>query len=328
MDLKQIYREAETAKRMAEAALAFLAALDPGQRAKACMDFADETLRQDWHYIPRERAGLPLKEMDARQRTLAHQLVATGLSAAGYTKAQTIIALEPILHQLEGAARRFPRDPELYYLSIFGTPGGETPWSWRFEGHHISLNYTLVAGSMVGPTPTFFGANPAQVRHGEHAGLRALEEEEDLGRQLVKELDGTQRQVALISAEAPSDILTRNLPRVGDEVKPEGLAGAGMSASQRQVLKALVEVYVQRLPEELARVEWGKFERADLGAVRFAWAGGLERGQPHYYRVQGPAFLVEYDNTQNDANHIHAVWRDLENDFGADLLRRHYQQSH
>ncbi|MSR83504.1 MAG: DUF3500 domain-containing protein [Candidatus Latescibacteria bacterium] len=325
--MSQIYREAKSANRMSEAALTFLASLSADQRAKVCMDFADETQRQDWHYVPRERTGLPLKEMDTHQCTLAHQLVATGLSAAGYTKAQTIITLEPILHQLEGAERRFNRDPELYYLSIFGTPGAD-PWSWRFEGHHISLNYTLVAGGMIGPTPTFFGANPAQVRHGEQAGLRALKEEEDLGRQLVKELDASQRQLALINAEAPADILTRNLPRVGDTVKPEGLAGAGMSVSQRQVLQALIEVYINRLPEELARVEWGKLEKADLGAVCFAWAGGLERGQPHYYRVQGPTFLAEYDNTQNDANHIHAVWRDLENDFGADLLNRHYQQSH
>lgn len=328
MDLKQIYREAESAKRMAEAAQIFLAALDPGQRAKTCMDFADEALRQDWYYIPRDRVGLPLKEMDAHQRQLALQLVATGLSASGYQKTQTIMALEPILHQLEGAERRFPRDAELYYVSIFGTPGGADPWSWRFEGHHVSLNYTLVAGAMVGPTPTFFGANPAQVRHGDQAGLRALKDEEDLGRQLVKELDPAQLQTALLSAEAPSDILTRNLPRVGDEVKPEGLAGALMSAGQRQVLQALIEVYINRLPEELARVEWGKLAAADLGKVRFAWAGGIERGQPHYYRVQGPAFLAEYDNTQNDANHIHAVWRDLENDFGADLLRYHYQQAH
>ena len=328
MDLKQIYREAESAKCMTEAALAFLGALNADQRAKTCLDFADETLRQEWYYIPRERAGLPLKEMDTRQRQLAHQLVATGLSAAGYTKAQTIISLEPILGQLEGKEGRFARDPELYYLSVFGTPGGADPWSWRFEGHHISLNYTLVAGSMIGPTPTFFGANPAQVRHGEQAGLRALKEEEDLGRQLIVELDASQRQVALISAEAPSDILTRNVPQVGDEVKPEGLTGAGMNTAQRQVMQALIEVYLHRLPEELAGVEWSKLEKADLGAVRFAWAGGLERGQPHYYRVQGPTFVAEYDNTQHDANHIHAVWRDLENDFGADLLRRHYQQSH
>ena len=328
MDLKQIYREAESAKRMREAAQAWLAALNADQRAKACLDFADEALRQEWYYIPRDRVGLPLKEMDARQRQLALQLVATGLSTAGYHKTQTIIALEPILHQLEGTERRFPRDPELYYLSVFGTPGSEAPWSWRFEGHHVSLNYTVVDGCMVGPTPTFFGANPAQVRHGEQAGLRALKEEEDLGRQLVVELDEAQRQVALISAEAPSDILTRNVPQVGDEVKPEGLAGAGMSVGQRQVLQALIEVYINRLPEELAQVEWGKVVRSDLNAVRFAWAGGVDRGQPHYYRVQGPTFLAEYDNTQNDANHIHAVWRDLENDFGADLLKRHYQQSH
>ena len=328
MDLKQIYREAESAKRMAEAALAFLGGLGADQRAKACLDFADETQRQEWYYIPRDRVGLSLKEMDAGQRQLALQLVATGLSTSGYHKTQTIIALEPILFQVEGAERRFPRDPELYYLSVFGTPGGEAPWSWRFEGHHVSLNYTLVGGCMVGPTPTFFGANPAQVRHGEHTGLRALKEEEDLGRQLVKELEAPQRQLALISTEAPTDILTRNLPQVGDEVKPEGLAGAGMTPSQRQVLQALIEVYLNRLPEELAQVEWGKVERADLGTIHFAWAGGLERSQPHYYRVQGPTFVAEYDNTQNDANHIHAVWRDLENDFGADLLRRHYQQAH
>jgi len=328
MDPKQIYREAESAKRMSAAAQAFVAALDPGQRAKTCMDFGDQTQRQDWHYIPRDRAGLPLKEMGERQRELAHRLVATGLSAGGYTKTQTIMSLESILHQLEGAARRFPRDPDLYYVSIFGTPGDTSSWGWRFEGHHVSLNYTLVGGEMIGPTPTFFGANPGQVRHGEHQGLRALRDEEDLGRQLVKELDAPQRQAALINAEAPSDILTRNLVQVGDAVKPEGLAGNQMSPGQRQVLKALVQVYVHRLPEELAQVEWGKLEGADLGLLHFAWAGGLEPGEPHYYRVQGGHFLVEYDNTQNDANHIHAVWRDLANDFGADLLRRHYQQSH
>lgn len=328
MDLKQLYREADTAKRMIAAALEFLASLGPDQRAKACLDFNDETQRKDWHYIPRDRAGLPLKEMDSRQCEKAHGLLATGLSPGAHAKARTILSLEPILHQLEGTARRFLRDPELYYLSLFGAPGSEAPWGWRFEGHHISLNYTILDGCMVAPTPTFFGANPAQVRHGEQKGLRALKEEEDLGRQLVLALDAPQQQNAILSSQAPSDILTRNVPHVRDEVKPEGLTGAQMTDGQRQVLRALVEVYVQRLPEEMAAVEWLKLERADLLAIRFAWAGGLKQGQPHYYRVQGPTFVAEYDNTQNDANHIHAVWRDLENDFGADLLRRHYQQAH
>ncbi len=328
MDLKQLYREADTAKRMVDAALAFLDALRPDQRAKACMEFNDQAERENWHYIPRERAGLPLKEMDPRQREKAHELVATGLSPGAHAKARTIISLEPILAQLEGDARRHQRDPELYYLSFFGSPGSEQPWGWRFEGHHISLNYTIIEGCMLAPTPLFFGANPAQVRHGEQKGLRALKEEEDLGRELVLALDSAQQQTAIFSPQAPPDIITRNVPHVRDEVRPEGLAGAQMTDSQRQVMKALVEVYVDRLPEEVAQVERRKVEQADPLAIRFAWAGGLERGKPHYYRVQGPTFVAEYDNTQNDANHIHAVWRDLRNDFGADLLRRHYQQAH
>ena len=328
MDTTQIYQEKETAQCMAQAAAAFLDGLSEAQRAKASLDFADEAQRTDWHYIPRERAGLPLKEMDPAQQQCAHALVAAGLSTAGYQKAKTIISLEPILAVQEGAGRRNPRDPELYYLSVFGTPGSSEPWGWRFEGHHISLNYTIVDGYMVGPLPTFFGSNPAEVRHGDQQGLRALKEEEDLGRQLLLELDGEQRQVAVISAEAPSDIITVNLPYIKNEVQPEGLAAKEMSASQQQLLQALIEVYVRRLPDQVAQVELGKLQRSDLAQAHFAWAGAAQRGGPHYYRIQGPGYVAEYDNTQNDANHIHAVWRDLSNDFGGDLLRQHYQRDH
>ena len=320
--------QTNTVQRMAEAASNFLASLDAAARQKAVIDFADSTERENWHYVPRERAGLPLKEMDERQRALAHALVATGVSASGYEKVSTIISLEPILAGLEGAGRRFQRDPELYYVSIFGEPGGDAPWGWRFEGHHVSLNHTVVEGRMLGSTPLFFGSNPAEVRHGAQTGLRALREEEDLGRQLLHELDGEQKAAAIVHAEAPSDILTTNAPHVRDEIAPKGLGRADMSAAQCQILDALIEVYVQRLPEAVAEAEWVRLKAADLSAAHFAWAGAEERGGPHYYRVQGPSFLAEYDNTQNDANHIHAVWRDLHNDFGEDMLRRHYRLSH
>lgn len=320
--------KADTAKRMSDAAGAFLQALNAGQKKKAQLDFSDTAERKNWHYVPRERAGLPVKEMDAKQRELAHALIATGVSSAGYEKVKTIMSLEDVLAEIEGPGRRFVRDPELYYMSIFGTPGSDEPWGWRFEGHHISLNYTVFAGELIGPTPLFFGSNPGQVRHGEKEGLRALKEEEELGRQLLHELDGTQRERAIISVDAPGDILTTNVPHVGDEIKPEGLAGADMSESQCQILRALVEVYVGRLPEAYAADEMERIAQADLGRAHFVWAGVAEVGGPHYYRVQGPMYVAEYDNTQNDANHIHAVWRDLEKDFGADVLRDHLRQGH
>jgi len=319
--------QADTVGRMAEAASNFVAGLDTAGKQKAVLDFADTTERENWHYVPRDRAGLPLKEMDGKQRELAHALVATGVSAEGYQKLSTIMSLEPILAELEGEGRRFPRDPELYYVSVFGEPGIHAPWGWRFEGHHISLNYTLVEGRMLGPTPLFFGSNPGEVRHGERTGLRALEEEEELGRQLLHSLDGEQKAVAIVDAEAPGDILTTNIPYVRGEVQPDGLGSSDMSASQRDILHALVETYIKRLPETVARAEWARLA-ADINAACFAWAGAEERGGPHYYRVMGSSFLAEYDNTQNDANHIHAVWRDLSNDFGEDILRRHYREGH
>ena len=328
MDLDQVYQEADTARRMAAATSALLNSLYADQHERATMDFGDATEREDWHYVPRVRNGLSLKEMDGGQRDLAHALIGTGLSARAHAKARTIIELEEILGAIEGSGRKFNRDSELYYMSIFGSPGDDEPWGWRFEGHHISLNYTLVGSRMVAPTPSFFGSNPARVLHGEREGLRALKEEEEMARELLANLDGEQQRQAIILERAPADILTRDIPYVRDQVKPEGLASKDMNPDQRELMKALVEVYIHRLPEEIAAVEMDKLERADLLALYFAWAGSQERDQGHYYRVQGPIFIAEYDNTQNDANHIHAVWRDLRNDFGEDLLRRHYQRSH
>lgn len=317
----------DTASRMADAATELLASFSPDQRARAVLDFEDEE-RENWHYIPRDRTGLSLKEMDSRQRGLTQNLVATGLSSAAFRRANTIIELEPILGEIEGEGRKFARDPGLYFVTLFGTPGGEGTWGWRFEGHHVSLNNTVLDGELISASPVFFGANPAEVRHGARDGLRALKEEEETARALLNDLDGEQRRQAVVAREAPSDILTRAVPHVRGEVKAEGLAGADMNAGQLQQLKDLVAVYVDRLPEAVAALEHARLEGADYAKAHFAWAGSAERGKGHYYRVQGPVFVAEYDNTQNDANHIHAVWRDLQKDFGEDLLKAHYRQAH
>lgn len=326
MNLEELYTQIDTAKRMADAATAFLASLRPDQAATSHLSFEDENARQDWHYIPRDRLGLALKDMEAHQRDKAFALLDTGLSEQARTKARTIINLEPILAEVEGPRRRFPRDPDLYNLVVFGTPGSDTTWSWRFEGHHVSVNYTIVSGTLVAPTPVFFGSNPAQVRHGDHEGLRALKEEEDLARDLLASLDGEQKSVAIVSDEAPPDILTRNVPRVNDEVQIEGLQLKDMTASQREVVTALIDVYITRLPDRIAEAQRENLVSLDTAA--FAWAGGVNRGEGHYYRVLGSTFLAEYDCTQDEANHIHAVWRDLTNDFGSDILKQHYRDSH
>lgn len=313
---------------MAGAAQTLLASLDSTQRAKATLVFDNDDERTDWHYIPRDRIGLPIKEMDGSQRALAHELVASGLSSRAHDRARKIMGLEKVLAQIEGGGRRFDRDEELYYFSIFGDPSDEEKvWFWRFEGHHISLNNTIVAGRLVSATPVFLGANPAQVRHGEMEGLRALKEEEEMARALLADLDGEQRAQAIIADEAPADILTGHAAYVRDQVLAAGLASGDMSAGQREMLKELVAVYVGRLPDAVAERQMEKLAGGPLDSAHFAWAGALERGKGHYYRVQGSSFLAEYDNTQNDANHIHAVWRDFEGDFGRDLLREHLQAS-
>lgn len=338
------------AERMGEAAANILASLAPDQRAKAVFDFDNQAERTFWHYTPIERNGLPLTEMDRRQQRLAHQLVATGLSRAGYVAASTIMGLETALDALEHWGREAPgRDPGLYFLSIFGQPRAKEPWGWQFEGHHLSLNYTIVNGQIVAPTPTFFGSNPAEAPLGHVGTLRPLAGEEDLARELVHDLDEAQRATAVIAAVAPSDIIMTNRPQVIEDVlpvsapetmgleiaealrytaAPKGLAAKGMKTGQRELLTALIQQYINRMPDEIAEIETKKLAQQRLDAVHFAWAGGLERREPHYYRLQGPELLIEYDNTQNDANHIHSVWRDPADDFGARLLTQHYAQAH
>lgn len=312
-----------SAAAMAEAANKLLASLSPEQKAKAALDFADEN-RRDWTFVPRDRKGVPLKDLDENQRRLAMEFMKSGLGASGYQKATTIMSLESVLAQLEGQNRRFPRDPDLYYFSIFGTPSAKAPWGWRVEGHHISLHFTIVKGEMISNTPLAFGANPAEVREGERKGLRALAGEEDKGRDLILALDEKQRAVAIFDQKAPSDILT--LAKIkADPLKPEGIPAGQLNKQQKALLEKLIDEYLSRMPQDVAAERLKKMRAAGFDKIHFAWAGGVNKGDPHYYRVQSPTFLIEYDNTQNNANHIHTVWRDFNGDFGEDLLREHYK---
>lgn len=309
---------------LAAAAHAWLQSLDGPQRERAVFP-ADDRERENWHYVPRARQGIPLKAMTAAQRELARGLIAAGLSQRGRLQVEAIIALEGVLLEMEGTARR---DGGLYYFTVFGRPAPAGTWGWRVEGHHLSVNFTLVAGGRMAVTPLFFGANPAEVRidHA-HKGRRALAAEEDLGRALMKSFSPEQRSEALIAAKAPWEIITGN-DREAKPPEPAGLIHARMSPDQQARLRALVEVYAGRLRPEVADAERQKIAGRGWDQVRFAWAGGMEPGEAHYYRIQGPAFLIEYDNIQNGANHIHTTWRDFEGDFGRDLLREHYAHAH
>jgi len=318
-------RAHEAGDEMAAAAKNFLVALTPEQREKARFEFADAE-RKDWHFIPRPRKGLPIKEMTQEQRLLAHALLSTGMSHRGYAKAVSIMSLEAILAVLENDTEGKKRNPELYFVSIFGTPGGTEPWGWRFEGHHLSLNFTAGGAAAPSLTPSFFGTNPGEVRTGARTGTRVLAAEEELGRALIKSLTEEQRKVAIINATAPKDVL--NAPDRVDPTKPEGLAQDKLTAEQQATLTKLVKEYLFSRRPDVATEEWAKLEKAGLAKLHFAWAGGLERGEPHYYRVQGGNFVLEYDNTQNDANHVHCLWRDFDHDFGADFLKAHLDTAH
>lgn len=309
------------AEEMSQAANNFLAALTPEQQSKAVYEWKDEE-RFDWHFIPKPRKGLPFGEMTAAQRALGQALVSSGLSQRGFAKASTIMSLEQVLFDLENKAPR--RDAGLYYITIFGQPSSPT-WGWRVEGHHLSLNFALKNGELLGVTPSFFGANPAQVQTGSRKGLRPFASEEDLGRELVKSLDADERKAAIIATNAPREIITGNA-RVAKSLEPLGITSDKLTPPQKELLLALLKEYLFRYRNEIAEPALKTIRQAGEDKISFAWAGGLEPGEGHYYRIQGPTFLMEYDCTQDNANHIHTVWRDLEHDFGEDPLRAHYEQ--
>jgi hypothetical protein len=342
---------------LASAASRFLESLTGDQGAVARFGFPDDEQRRDWAYFPRVHAGLPLHDMDRSQQKLAHALIAAGLSVPAYARVTTIMGLESVLNLLEGGRMDAMRDPGRYFVSVFGEPG-QPEWGYRIEGHHVCLNYTVVEGRLVSATPIFLGSNPASVRHGEHNVVRPCGEEEDLGRELVQSLTAEQRQQAVLAPVAPPDFVLSNVPviperaapgevgtlpqvflRMEDVPKedlaavaferaaPKGLAAARMDSHQKSLLSELLDVYVGRLPDEVAAEEKARAE-GDFDSLHFAWAGGMERGEGHYYRVQGGTTVIEFDNTQDGANHAHAAWRDSESDFGGDALRRHLALAH
>ncbi|MGY4649779.1 DUF3500 domain-containing protein [Mycobacterium sp. URHB0021] len=364
---------------MVHAARAWLDSLSDEQRSVAVDPWPSDDERHRWYYTPTDHGGLPLAHMQPNQQRCAMQLVSAGFSKPGYVTATTIMGLENVLDQVEGWQADFGRprgrDPQMYWLKVFGQADLKGPWSWRFGGHHVSLQHTILQGDVLSSSPFFLGADPAESPLlGGHL-LRPLGAAEDLARELVRSLDEEQTALALLSAAAPIDIVGGNRPRISDgdkpmplfdvwrgslteprfrdkiramhedaEVKagfqpadheavkltstPKGVAATRMTSDQRELLRAVLDVFVARIPEALAERELKKFAGDRLNEVHFAWAGGTERGQPHYYRLQAPQLLAEYDNTQHEVNHIHTVWRDPSSDFADDILARHHAQYH
>lgn len=312
---------------MARAAKALIATLDQTQLEKLRFPFASEE-RFNWHFVPRTRLGLPLKDMSEAQRTAAFALLRTGLSEKGYTKAETIRSFEDILRAVEKG--RITRDPELYFFSIFGSPDDAT-WGWRYEGHHIAQNWTIAGGKAISTSPAFLGANPAEVREGPRTGTRPLGAEEDLARAFVTALTPEQQKTAIVNPAAPNDIITMN-SRKASRVEHGGIAIGALNDKQRGLLMALIEEHAMVQSPPLAQLRLAKVKAEKPGDITFAWLGSLERGQRHYYSIQGATFLIEYDNTQNNANHQHIVWRDFSGDFGTDAgtdaLLQHYLSAH
>ncbi len=372
----------EVAARMAEAAASWLGGLDGSQRTVAAGavpgDDADDVERRRWFYTPTDHGGLTIHQQRPAQQRAAMRLVASGLSPAGYVTVATTMGLENVLDHAEGFVTRFDRergrDPGLYYLRVFGEPGGDRPWGWRFGGHHVSLNNLVVDGALVSTTPCFMGADPASSPLLGGAVNRPLARVEDLARDLVRSLSPDLAARAVLSAKAPSDFVTANrttvspgdrvIPLAGiwrddrfaDDVEqeklqklsdaidvtagyqesdhaaleytqaPKGIAGEELDNSQRELLRALLGTYLDRVPDEVSPM--AAYDAGALDAVHFAWAGPTEFGAPHYYRLQGPRLLIEWDNTQRGANHAHSVWRDPSSDFGLDVLAAHRSRHH
>jgi hypothetical protein len=312
-----------SASNMATAANRFLESLTAAQRTEATFALQSDELEK-FHFIPTEmfpRNGVTIGDMTDEQRARAHDLLSAGLSQRGYLTATTVMSLEGVLRDLEDGGR-FERNPELYFFSVFGTPGMRGAWAWRVEGHHMSLHFTVVDGSAVASSPYFFGSNPAQVRTGPKAGLRALREREEAARALVLALDGSQRSAAIVAEEAPNDIIT-GADLTIDPLSPVGVKASALNADQRALLLDIIDSYTSIMADDIAAERMAEIRDAGLDDIGFAWAGGTARGAQHYYRVQGPTFLIEYDSTQGGGNHVHSVWRNFTNDFGRDLLREH-----
>jgi len=316
--------ESDPAAASKRAAEKFLASLDADQKTKAAHPFTSNE-RENFRYTPRERAGLPLKDMTDPQREAAMALLNSALSEKGKLKATQIMSLEGILAEIENNPLR--RDPAKYYVAIFGTPGDPKGWAWRFEGHHLSVNITFVDGKGISVTPSFMGSNPAQVRQGPQVGLRVLSAEEDLARTLATTLLAAGNTGVIFSQKAPAEILSFE-NRKATALDPVGVLYSDLTNTQRSALLTLISEYTSRYRPEIAAADMAKIKTAGLEHIRFGWAGGTKPGDAYYYRIQGPTFLMEAANTQNNANHIHTTWRDFTGDYGRDLLGEHFSSDH
>ncbi len=321
--------KSSSAREMAEAAINFVDSLDPDQKELATFEYMDGE-RLFWYYPPLNRHGLPFMKMNDTQRKLAHALMASGLTDTSYEQAKQIIELELILGAIEKeeGTPNFVRDPDRYYFTVFGDPSSyDSPWGWRVEGHHISLHFSIWADAVISTTPFFFGSNPAEVLNGPKAGQRILSTREDIAMELINSMDDEQLTQSVIFDEAPLDILTYNSSKAMF-AKEEGLSASKMSGTQRETLMNLVSEYVNQVHTDLAQKKLAILVEKGIEGLHFAWGGSLEKDKPHYYRIHGGDFVVEFDNRQNGANHIHSVWRDVENDFAQDVLRQHLLTFH
>ncbi len=325
----ETHQAERAADEMAEAARELLASLSDTQRSATTFPF-DSDERSRHHFIPTEvfeRHGMVYRDMDSEQKVRALDLLRSGLSQDGYLTAQQIMEVEGILGVLEGEGRQFARDQEDYWVSVFGTPQPGSTWGWRWEGHHLSLHFTVVDGELTMSTPTFLGANPANVPSGPRRGTRAMKAQEDTARELLGSLDASQRERAIFDDVAPTNIVTGG-ELVVNPLDPIGIPGSALSVRQRDLLMAVIDSYVGLMADDIAALRRAAVERGGLDETWFAWAGPTERGEVAYYRVQGPEFLIEFDNTQEDPNHIHAAYRDFDGDLGRDVLREHVALAH
>lgn len=303
----------------------FLDVLNKQQVEKVMLPF-DDTSRLSWHFLPSTmypREGITLKELNEEQKIVFFKMLQRFLSESGYNKTKRIIDLENVLVELGGDPEF--RDAGAYFIAIYGNPRKDNIWAWSFEGHHVSLNFTVV-NDKITASPRFFGANPAIIKSGNRKGERTLHREEKLAYMLVNSLDEKQRKKAVFTDVAYNDIITFHDSKV-KPLKSEGVKVSALNDKQKDKLKAIIYEYLSSLPESLAHAREIQIHNEEFNQLRFAWAGSTEKGEPHYYRIQGKTFLIELDNTQNNANHIHCVWRDFDGDFGRDLIKEHYKNS-
>jgi len=322
----------EVARELFVTAKRFLDAIDPdvkARRVKTQYLFQDAE-RGNFHFFPIPRRGVPLKNLNEGQRQLAYALMSVALSHTGNQKALAIMSLGDYLRETDETPNVY-RDSDQYYFTIFGNPAPEGTWAYRVEGFHLSLNVTVVEGRWISVTPSFFGVIPATVPDGPRKGLQVLKNETELGRALARSFNAEQQKIGFgkipdFLTETVGGLTTGNQRKI-ERSKPRGLVFSTMTTSQREILMKLVREHIRRIRKELADQDLARIDHAGVEKIHFVWAGGLEPGQPHHYLIQGPTFLIEYDNTQDDANHVHCVYRDFDNDFG-DAMLRHYRKHH